>query len=237
MWLRLPAAGLARTHWLEADATFYCRRSAASARISRMSESSLQRSATVRQGAYLPHWTLDGAKYHVVFRLADSLPAAVIEDYQRERAALLAAAGDDAGPAVQDRLQKLFSARIEQLLDTGRGACWLARTEIAEPVANALRHFEGTRYHLLAWCVMPNHVHAIAQPLAPHELSGILHSWKSYTATTANRLLQRSGEFWQKESFDHLIRDADELERTIRYVQANPANAGLKEWPWVWPAP
>ncbi|MBI2497336.1 MAG: transposase [Opitutae bacterium] len=202
-----------------------------------MSGSLPHRLTTVRQGAYLPHWTLDGANYHVVFRLADSLPADVVEAYRREQAALLAETGDPANPAIHDRLRELFSSRIEQLLDAGRGACWLARAEIAELIAGALRHFNGTRYHLHAWCVMPNHVHAVVQPLAPHALPDILHSWKSYTATAANRLLQRRGEFWQKESYDHLIRSADELEQIIRYVQANPASAGLRAWPWVWPYP
>jgi REP element-mobilizing transposase RayT len=202
-----------------------------------MSEASVHRLATVRQGAYLPHWTLDGADYHVVFRLVDSLPAAVVEDYRRERAALLAKKGDPANPVAHDQLQELFRTRLEQLLDTGRGACWLARTEIAGLIAGALRHFSGTRYKLHAWCVMPNHVHVVVQPLGSHKLPDILHSWKSYTATAANRQLKRRGEFWQKESYDHLIRDADELDLTVRYVQANPAGAGLRNWPWVWPSP
>lgn len=202
-----------------------------------MTESSVHRLATVRQGAYLPHWTLDGAVYHVVFRLADSLPASVVEAYRRERAALLAETGDSSNSATRDRLQELFSARIERLLDAGHGACWLARPEIADLTAGSLQHFNGTRYQLPAWCVMPNHVHAVVQPLAPHGLPDLLHSWKSFTATTANRLLQRRGEFWQKESYDHLIRNADEMEQIIRYVQANPAGAGLRNWPWVWPLP
>lgn len=222
MWLRLPAAVF--------PIAAFGRQQTPD-----MSESSLHRLASVRQGAYLPHWTLDGATYHVVFRLADSLPAAVVEDYRREQAALLAEQGDPANPAIHARLQELFSIRIERLLDAGRGACWLARSEIADLTADSLRHFNGTRYQLHAWCVMPNHVHAVVHPLGPHVLPHILHSWKSYTATAANRLLQRSGEFWQKESYDHLIRNADEMEQLIRYVQANPAVAGLRDWSWVWP--
>jgi len=190
----------------------------------------------VRQGAYLPHWTLEGASYHVVFRLIDSLPASVVEDYRRERAVLLAETVD-ATEDVRERLQKLFSIRVEKLLDAGHGSCWLAHVEIAESVVSALHHFENKRYRLHAWCVMPNHVHVIVQPSGTHALAGILHSWKSYTATLANRILKREGGFWQKESYDHLIRDADDLDHTVRYVQANPVGAGLKDWPWVWPRP
>ena len=231
-------------HRLEADATpgtippqFFLSLPLGAGHTSRMTESSVHRHTTVRQGAYLPHWTLEGAVYHVVFRLADSLPAAAVEEYRREQMALPARPDDPANFPGKDRLPEPLGLRIEQLLDAGRGACWLARPEIAGLIAGSLRHFNGTRYHLQAWCVMPNHVHVVMQPIGPHALPDILHSWKSYTATVANRVLQRSGEFWQKESYDHVIRDADELEQTIRYVQANPVAAGLRDCPWVWPRP
>ena len=200
-----------------------------------VSRSFLNRLATVRQGAYLPHWTLDGAIYHTVFRLADALPAGVVARYRNERAALQAEAGSHPSPDVQARLRELFSDRVERHLDAGRGACWLARPDIAELVAEALRHFDNERYQLHAWCVMPNHVHVIVQPFAGYELSTILHSWKSFTASEANRILGRTGEFWQKESYDHIVRDADDLCRTIRYVQENPSKARLGAWRWVWP--
>ncbi|MSU23660.1 MAG: hypothetical protein EXS32_07540 [Opitutus sp.] len=200
-----------------------------------MSAPFLNRLATVRQGAYLPHWTLDGAIYHTVFRLADALPAAVVERYRRERAALLVEAGEHSSRDTHDRLRELFSERIELLLDAGHGGCWLAQPKIAELIAGALRHFDGERYHLHAWCVMPNHVHVVFQPITGHGLTVILHSWKSFTANAANGALGRAGEFWQKESYDHIVRDADDLERTIRYVRENPISAGLANWRWVWP--
>jgi REP element-mobilizing transposase RayT len=74
-------------------------------------------------------------------------------------------------------------------------------------VADALRHFDGERYRLVAWCVMPNHVHAVVQPAAGHVLEEIVHSWKSFTAHQANKLLGRTGPFWMAEAYDHLVRD------------------------------
>ena len=201
-----------------------------------MPGSFLNRLATVRQGAFLPHWTLDGAIYHTVFRLADALPVSVVESYRHERAALLAEAGENPPPDAQDRLHKLFSKRIERFLYAGHGACSLAHLDIAQTVAGALCHFNDERYRLHAWCVMPNHVHVVVQPLPSHELSAILHSWKSFTAHKALGVLGRSGEFWQKESYDHIVRDAGDLERTSRYVRENPVSAGLRGWGWVWPA-
>jgi REP element-mobilizing transposase RayT len=68
-------------------------------------------------------------------------------------------------------------------------------------------HFDGQRYRLLAWVVMPNHVHVLIETMTGHTLAAVLHSWKSYTAKEANRLLGRTGDFWQPEYFDRFIRD------------------------------
>jgi len=195
----------------------------------------LRQHVTVRHGAYLPHWTHSGASYAVCFRLADSLPQSVVTRWQRERSALLAEAGDRVSlPGVQDRLRELFSERVECFLDNGYGACWLRQPAIASLVANALRHFDNQRYTLHAWCVMPNHVHAVVQPLGAHTLAAIMKSWKGFTGKDANRRLKRAGEFWQAEYYDHLIRDAPDFAHSVRYVLENPSRAGLLDWPWVW---
>jgi hypothetical protein len=73
----------------------------------------------------------------------------------------------------------------------------------------------------------------VFQPLAEHKLATILHAWKSYSAKEANRILQRSGNFWQREYYDHLIRNERELQRCIQYVLNNPKKAGLKNWAWA----
>ncbi len=106
------------------------------------------------------------------------------------------------------------------------GAAPLADEE-RELVAKALLHFDGDRYVLSAWVVMPDHVHAIALPLPPHTLSQILHTWKSFTANRLQRLFARTGSVWQDESYDHLIRDQRDYEQKARYVLENP----LRRWP------
>ena len=80
---------------------------------------------------------------------------------------------------------------------------------------------------------MPNHVHVVFRQLADHTLAGIVHGWKSYTAKEANRLLRRTGVFWQREYYDHLVRDEADFRRIVRYVLENPKEAGLRDWPWV----
>src|SRR2546426_7959993 len=133
------------------------------------------------------------------------------------------------------RLQELRALlqKVERCLDSGLGACYMRDFRIAKIVADAIRHFHGKRYQVLAWCVMPNHVHVVFSTLGERKLEAILHSWKSFSAQGANRLLGRSGSFWQREYFDHLVRNEASLSRIIRYVQENPQKAGLRDWPWV----
>ena len=189
-----------------------------------------------RHGHYLPHWTTQGATYAVTFRLADALPAKVAEAYRQERQDLLVRAprqGREPTTFEQRELARLYSTRIEALLDAGRGSCFLKDPHVAEAVQSALEHFDGQRYDLVAWCVMPNHVHVVFRPLGEHQLGEILHSWKSFTAKQANKVLRRQGPFWQEEYYDHLIRGEEDFNHCVSYVLENPARANLTDWPYV----
>ena len=128
-------------------------------------------------------------------------------------------------------IDQVIRERAEELLDMNTGKCWMRDQRVAEIVANALMHFDEDRYLLLAWCVMPNHVHVALN--ARDAIDRILHSWKSFSAKEANRLLGRHGEFWQADYFDRTIRDQKDFDRTLRYVTENPAKAGLANWRWV----
>ncbi|HPO14155.1 MAG TPA: TaqI-like C-terminal specificity domain-containing protein [Candidatus Hydrogenedentes bacterium] len=188
-----------------------------------------------RQGAFLPHWTREGGIYAVSFRLADSLPKHVYEAWLEERDRLLQkmkADGEGLQPSQARRLHKIHAEKVEKYLDEGHGACYLLKPEIAKIVADALCFFDGQRYWLHAWCVMPNHVHAVVQPIDEVKLSQIMHSWKSFTANEANKKMKHKGPFWQQESYDHLIRDEQDYLHAIDYALTNPENAGLKNWPW-----
>lgn len=95
-------------------------------------------------------------------------------------------------------------------------------------VESALLHFDGDRYDLIDYVIMPNHVHVLVSPKESHSMSSILHSWKRFTAREVNKLTGSSGQFWQHESFDHLVRGAGSLEGFIRYIRENPQKAKLK---------
>lgn len=132
-----------------------------------------------------------------------------------------------------ERRRKLYSGRIEGYLDKSIGNCYLRQQGIAQIIQNALECFNKKRYVLFAWCIMPNHVHTVFRPFDGHALDKILHSWKSYTAVQANKLLGRTGVFWQREYYDHLVRNEKEFHRILNYVLENPVKAGLIDWPWV----
>ena len=95
-------------------------------------------------------------------------------------------------------------------------------------------HFQGDRYALSAWCVMPNHAHAVLTPYSSYGLSEILHSWKSYSAHQINKILGRNGKLWEEESFDHLVRNERAFEQFVAYTENNPVAAGLCDCPELW---
>ena len=189
----------------------------------------------IRHGAFLPHWSQEGAVYFVTFRLADSLPRSAVETWVAEREAIAKNAkllNRQLTMAEQDRLRILFSERVEAYLDKGHGVCWLKEKRIARIVQSTLLHFHGQRYLLFAWCVMPNHIHVVLCPERGHDLSGILHSWKSFSAKKANKALNRTGGFWQAEYYDHIVRDEEDFDRCVEYTYYNPERAGMEGWQW-----
>jgi putative DNA methylase len=174
---------------------------------------------------YLPHWEAGEMPQSLTFRLHDSLPRALREHWRVELAHL--------GEAEQQLERR---KRLEAALDAGHGACFLQQPDIAALVENALLYFDGERYRLHAWIVMPNHVHVLVTPLHSNSLSSLVHTWKSFTAKAANRLLGREGAFWFEEYFDRAIRDDRHFARVVAYIENNPAQAGLcaqaADWPF-----
>ena len=188
-----------------------------------------------RKGRYLPHWTSQGAIYAVIFRLADAVPGEVVESWRIERRQVIERAQQQGRPLTHlDRIElhRLHSQKIESFLDAGHGECLLRDPQLAEIVHNALKHFDGERYELVAWAVMPNHVHAIIRPFEGRDLPEILHSWKSFTSKEINNQCGRQGAFWMDEYYDHLIRNEEDFTNQVNYILANPEKAGLEDWPW-----
>ena len=172
---------------------------------------------------YLPHFDHPGKVQMITFRLADALPSEIIMQLEQE-----VKRGKD------HHQQK--RRRVEAHLDAGLGSCCLRDPRLARLVEDALLHFDHQRYRLCAWVVMPNHVHALLETWSSYPLPEVIHSWKSFTANQANRLLRRSGQLWQAEYFDRYMRDARHFRTAFNYIHHNPVKAGLvlvaEDWPF-----
>jgi REP element-mobilizing transposase RayT len=179
-------------------------------------------------GRHLPHWRQDGATYFVTFRLADSIPQAKLREWEREMTDWLKKNPEPHNTEQKAEYHEQFTEKFQRWLDAGMGECVLRRPEISAVVEEAMRHFDGERYVLGHYVVMPNHVHAVVRPVQGHLLKDILHSWKSFTAHKLNEVLNRTGQLWQDESFDCIVRSAAQLDKIAFYIQENPAKAGLK---------
>jgi REP element-mobilizing transposase RayT len=174
---------------------------------------------------YLPHCDIPGRIQSLTIRLFDSMPAERREEWEE----MMRHGVDDDW----DREQR---AKIEAYLDAGYGECHLKKPEIADMVEGALLHFDAERYRMLAWVVMPNHVHTVFEMVEGFPLDAVVHTWKSYTSHKANEILGSDGEFWYPDYRDRFVRNEEHLENVIRYIHHNPVNAGLavraEDWRW-----
>ena len=173
--------------------------------------------ATAKWRGNLPHLYKEGCTYFVTFSLIDAVPKHLL---RRKRI--------EAGEHPEKVVRELDPSPLT-------GSCLLRESKAASIVENALLHFQGERYALSAWSVMPNHVHVVVTPFAGLTLPKILHSWKSYSAHEINRVLARKGSVWEEESFDHLVRNEQAFEKFVLYTENNPVSAGLCERPEQWP--
>ena len=177
----------------------------------------------------LPHWEQDGACQNVTFRLGDSIPVETAQKWKAERAHWERHNPKPWNEKQRQQFDTRFLRRQESWLDQGLGECFLRRPDVRKIVHNSILKFNGARYDVDAFVIMPNHVHAVLQMRKGFLLAKELKSLKGGSARRCNQLLQRTGTFWQEESWDRLVRDAKELEAYRKYIAENPAKAGLRE--------
>ena len=193
----------------------------------------------------MPHWQPNDAEFFVTFRLAGSLPAEAIKKLKKLKEDL------DRGMELEsaNKYSSIIFQKYEKLIDGSEiGPRWLKEKEIAQIVQKSLLFFDKKEYDLYAYCIMPNHVHVVfkitgkemdrGKPIHMYPATNIIGRLKSFTALECNKVLGRTGTFWQAESYDRVIRDSDELENTVAYTLNNPVKAGLvkkwKEWPYTY---
>jgi REP element-mobilizing transposase RayT len=194
----------------------------------------------------LPHIQPRGATFLVNFRLAGSLPIDVIEQLRTEaeqlETDLTAIKNEKERLSLRDKQQrKLFAKWDNALHECQTGPFWLKDERIAQVVVDSILYHDRNWFDVLAYCIMPNHGHLVLTPyessdIADYSLTKIMHNIKRNSANHANKILGRTGAFWQHENYDHFARDDKELERIIKYVLYNPVKAGLvkeqADWKW-----
>ncbi len=195
----------------------------------------------------LPHYQPPGGTFFVTFRLKDSVPAAAMKNQLNKQEEEMFAKKD----LSQEERNEYHLACVlanDELLDRIKsGPFFLQEKAIAEMVIGKIEEYDGELYDLLGYCIMPNHVHLLIDtqiqltddgkvPENYVQLQDIMRLIKGGTATAANRLLNRSGPFWQSESYDHWVRNEESLSRIIAYIMENPCKANLvkrwQDWPY-----
>ena len=187
---------------------------------------------------YLPHFDSTDVLQSITFRLADSLPQSKLRQLEAELKHL--------PPNTQNLVRRRQS---EKWLDAGMGCCALRHPLVAAMVVETLELSDPKRYALIAWCVMPNHVHVLIEPRV--SVSKIVQSWKSYAGRW---MMQRNAALgldipgaerkigdpkrtvWMRDYWDRDIRNESHLQRVVEYIHANPVKAGLcrkpRDWRW-----
>jgi len=177
----------------------------------------------------LPHWEQDARIYFVTFRLADSIAQSKLKQWQEDLERWRKNQPDPNSKRTESKRPRLYHERQQEWLDQGHGGCILNNQEFSKMVEQTLLYFDGDRYRLGDYVIMPNHVHLILMPINQHRLSDIMHSWKSFSAQQINKQRGKKSALWMDESFDHMIRKESSLSKFQQYIRDNPKTAFLKK--------
>ncbi len=189
----------------------------------------------------LPHWQQPGATYFITYRTIDSISVAARNRIIAQRDDWLLRQKIDPTRTdwhkqlatlpqqSRDTFRRTVAIAFEDALDKLAGECVLKRSKLNELVAENLRHFDGDRYQLGGFVVMPNHVHVLVRMFPETDMLKQCFRWKHYQANSVNKQLKRTGHFFQAESFDHLVRDEAHFMKFRRYIEKNPSKAKLRE--------
>jgi putative transposase len=187
----------------------------------------------------LPHWSQAGVVCFITFRLDDSMPQEVVERWRQERASWLIRNGINPNkPKWRDDLQQLekrlqkefyatFSTRWHNELDLCHGSCVLKDSANSKIVADSFLKFDGTRYWMTDFVIMPNHTHMLVVFPNDDAMLSQCEAWKRFTGRRINQRMSDSGRFWQQDGFDHLVRSEEQFAHFRPYIADNPKKAGL----------
>jgi putative transposase len=189
-----------------------------------------------------PHYQAEGTTYFVTFRLVGQVCEKNAEQLKSANINLKRT------PSLP-LIKQMHANRYYNLLDKEPNKeMELGNPETADLVAQAIKHQHEKEYNLIAYCIMPDHVHLVfhidqldesakqQNGISPYVVTNILGSLKKYTDLHTKDMHHADGETWQHESYDRILHNRNELERVISFVVHNPVEAGLvsnwQEWRW-----
>ena len=187
---------------------------------------------TWKSRGYLPHFDGPELTQHITMHLGDSLPVDIVKRLDDELQML---------PREKQDIAR--RKRVDAWLDAAHGSCILRDPAAAMIVQEALFFFDGVRYQLSGWVVMPNHVHVLFTPKSGWAMAKTIWSWKKYTAArivdylrAKDNSLADNERFWHREYWDRFMRDERHFAQTMEYIHHNPVKARLvaraEEWRW-----
>jgi type I restriction enzyme R subunit len=178
---------------------------------------------------HLPHWQQDSVFVFVTWRLADSVPLGVMTRWRDDRDSWISAHPKPWDEVTELEYHRIFSTQLEDWMDQGMGSCTLSNPDYARIVADSLLFFDGDRYFIDSFVVMPNHVHVLMRLQTGFSLEKVVQSWKQFSARQINQRQEKSGSFWHKRYWDRLVRSEDHFWKIRRYILRNPEKAKLHE--------
>lgn len=203
----------------------------------------------------LPHYYRPKSTYFITFSLKGSIPQVKLNELRNRSEFNI----DFKTKEEKYKNYEKYFEEYDKLLDYNKKIQYLKNPEVAEIVKNSFHYYDRKEYKLICYTIMPNHVHVVfhlldltqagkpaiqnatqnrkavlqnvTQPFQAEKehVSTIMQSIKGFSAREANKILNRKGSFWQSESYDHIVRDEDELGKIIKYVIYNPVKANLVE--------
>lgn len=175
----------------------------------------------------LPHWHLSRCIQFVTFHLADSLPASVRGQLQCVKDSFVKENPEPWSESTRAKFNSMFPSVINDYLDAGYGSCCLKNEKCATIMADAIEYFDGKRYLIHRYVIMPNHVHILVELTGQYNLSHICKSWKNYSARLINKESGQTGKLWHHESWDRMIRNEHHYHNVMNYIEKNIKQGGV----------
>ena len=175
-------------------------------------------------GSRIQHWNQCDCVQFVTFRLADSLPQSKLQEYRNRRDEWLNKHPKPWTVSEQEEYDHIFGTTIDKWIDAGYGECLLKDKRVRDALEEVIMHSNGQRYDIYAFVIMPNHVHVLMTPREGNAVQTIVSAWKSISSHRINEILGRKGTVWERESFDHMVRNADRFDACMHYIMENPKN-------------